>query len=149
MARPRPTAWKTSTATTTAVTAASPGAQPGRRPITTTRAARATTSPYHGRALEPGSHTRSPFTAMGCVLPRGSGGVPRENRMATTHSGMTTWRRPGLACTVDGLVGSIQWIRWSCQRATGSDEIFSQSVSPTLAFLAESGGLLPFLVWLM
>ena len=94
---------------------------------------------YQGRALGPGTHTRSPLAVI----------VSLPCFMATTHSGMMTWRESGLACTGDGSVGSIQWIRWSCQRATGSEEIFSQSVSPTLAFLAESGGSFPSRVALM
>ena len=116
--------------------------------MTTTRAARISASPHQGRALEPGSHTRLPFTVMVWAPSRGLGGVPRESSMVTVHSGITTWRCPGLRCTIGGFVATIQWIRWSCQRATGSDETFSQSVAPTGAFLAESGGSLPFLVWL-
>src|SRR5205814_8915957 len=109
---PRATAWKMSTATSTAVVGARAGAQPARRPRTTTRAARAAISPYHGTALEPGSQTRSALTAMVWRLSRGPG-----NSMVTTHSGLMTWRWPGLAWTGPGLVESIQWIRWSCQRA--------------------------------
>ena len=105
--------------------------------MATTRSSSTSASPYHGRPLEPGSQMRLPFTTMGrspCFS-------------LTVHSGMTTWRFPGARCTIGGFVASIQWMRWSCQRATGSDEIFCQSTSPILAFSADSGGWLPFLVW--
>src|SRR5581483_9502461 len=107
------------------------------RPMTTTAASSTSASRYQGSAVDPGCQTRSPLTAM----------VWLPCFIVTTHSGMTVWRLPGLACTWGGLVASIQWIRWSCQRATGSEEIFCQSVSPGLAFSADGGGCLPFLVW--
>src|SRR5207248_4819905 len=106
--RPRPTAWNTSTAISPAVTAARPGAQAALRPITTTAASRTTASRYQGRALDPGSHTRSPLTAIVCTPSRGFGGAPREISIVTAHSGITVWRLPGLACTGGGLVASIQ-----------------------------------------
>lgn len=67
--------------------------------------------------------------------------MPR--RIGTIHSGKTTCRAPGSLRTWGGSPGAIQWIRWSCQRASGSEEIFSQSVSAESAFLAMSGGFSP------
>lgn len=48
-------------------------------------------------------------------------------RIVTTHSGMTTWVRPGARRTAGGAWSLIQWMRWSCQRATGAEETLRHS----------------------
>ena len=86
------------------------------RESTTTAAASTIAPATQGQGDGPGIHTASPVTASFCAPARKGTRQPR----------MTTCLAPGSCRTAGGLTAPIQWVRWSCQIATGASEIFCQ-----------------------